>query len=507
MLPRFFLTCFLVLGISTLGVRGFYPPDFSKQLFSMDGTLVTEEEEKELVGLLVSILETSKADKEIGLAEKKAVALAMQIDPVSRKARETLAKLKDGDLPGEVGEDAVKRIDIAKGILEKALALDQPAASPDELALAAYLIDVALEVEPSLKAARLPELAEVVQRAGISGWNGVIKGSGDADALMAQAQGSSVPRDEAQPVAETGRAEEDPEEALAQLGFVIAKSRFNALSVRSKEARGERQVETSVATLMARVEMSPADEQTPELRSDDFSSNNAARGLDAKRLMQVIRDVEPEWPLRGDVVVDVIDGNLKQPTRPSELPLALAALSLRSGNSLASNVLAIGAVTDDGNLMPLQLFAEMLTSSSERLAPYYLIVPGSAESDLVDFALAGRLDLLLKHQVFLASSVTEAARLATAKPPETFQRALLEFGQIQDAFDDENSVELEALQEEATVDRLRNIVSISPNHATAAVLLRALEEKLPARFSQSGTMRMLFEHLQAWKAVPDSISR
>ncbi|MEM9480051.1 MAG: hypothetical protein AAGA58_10400, partial [Verrucomicrobiota bacterium] len=37
--------------------------------------------------------------------------------------------------------------------------------------------------------------------------------------------------------------------------------------------------------------------------------------------------------------------------------------------------------------------------------------------------------------------------------------------------------------------------------------LRALEEKLPARFSQSGTMRMLFEHLQAWKAVPDSISR
>ncbi|MEM0897996.1 MAG: hypothetical protein AAGJ79_14055, partial [Verrucomicrobiota bacterium] len=98
----------------------------------------------------------------------------------------------------------------------------------------------------------------------------------------------------------------------------------------------------------------------------------------------------------------------------------------------------------------------------------------------------------------------EAARLATASPAESFQRALLEFGQIQDVLGP--GATLASLRAEGTVERLRNIVAQSPNHATAAVLLRAAEGKLPARFSGRGTLRILNSHLRAWKEVIDSIS-
>ncbi|MEM0896730.1 MAG: hypothetical protein AAGJ79_07565, partial [Verrucomicrobiota bacterium] len=397
-----YFTIFLLLGFPLQVVLGFTPPDFSKQLFSMDGVLLSKEEEEEIVGLLVSVADSSSGDEEDGLAGEKAIALALLVDPVNRAARQTLGKMKAGER--SVDEDGPTKspgMEVAKKVLEWSRRLDRPTASKDELVLATFLTDVALESAPNLQASGLVDLAEVASRAGVAGWRGVLRGSGDPDALIAMARRTSVPDNGAKPVVAAGATKRANKDAAADLGFALAKSRVNVLSAEAAPAKGDLPVSVSVARVIARVEVAAEDKKMPELSTEEFSASSGSRGFDSKRLMRVIREMDAGWPARGDVILEVLDADFGLPARASELAIALAMNSLREGTKVGAKVLAIGGVDGDGSLAAFPLFPEMMKVASEQIAPYFLVVPASVEPDLVDFALAGEFDILLEHQVFL----------------------------------------------------------------------------------------------------------
>ena len=115
----------------------------------------------------------------------------------------------------------------------------------------------------------------------------------------------------------------------------------------------------------------------------------------------------------------------------------------------------------------------------------------------------GRIDLLLRHQTFIAGSVSEAERLVSSSPDESLQRVKLEFGQIQDAMDGEVSVE--DLKEAKVFERLQRVVTLAPNHASAAILLRTAEGNLPDTFSSRGALRVLGQVIRSWGEVTSVI--
>ena len=475
-------------------------PDFSKKLFAVESTLLTRENRGELADLLAGLaFHPSYIEVPTPLREK-AIALALNIDPVHREARRAHKDLLDekGPTPFEEGS-AMTVSEIAAALVKAAQELGSGDLSKDEAILRAYLLAVAMEADPEGIENGRALFREAVRAAGISGWKEAVTiREGEENLFPSLDEPAPSPGNPA-PGEDGGIAAE-----IRALGFALAESNAHALSIRRSGKRGDRSSVTKFSPLHATVELRDALDRGPQLRLGEVVFGANGRGFRPQSVMALVRARHPTWPARADVVVDFENRDFGLPGRLAELPVALAVDALMSGDEPASNVIAMGALERDGTLGPSANYADVLSSIPSAADAFFLVIPKDAERDLVDFALEGKLDFLVEKQVFLAGSLKEAALLASADPGKNLQRARLEFGQVQDALED--GVDVEALKSESVQSRLQNVIALAPGHASADILLRVADQNLPERLSFRGSLRVMGEILRPWKRVGEHVS-
>ena len=471
----------------------YMPPDFSKRLLKVESTLLTREDGDAIAAQLAALASNPSLEEVSYSLREKALALAFTLDPVHRETRRTHSALSAGKtLP----ESVVTVPEIARSLAEAAESLAHEDESTDESRLRAYLLAIAIEADPEGQEESRKAFAEAAGKAGVTGWQKIVKLRPGAEPFLPE--DVVVVPNVGNPSSDPGPGVDSVDD-IQKLGFARSSASSHALTTRRIGPKGDRTTVTKFSKVTASVDLMDSAEREPRLRLSGFVLGGNTRGFRSLSLMQMLRTRHRDWPPRADVEVDFEQRDFGIPGRSCELAVALAADALKSGDEPASNVIPLGSVEKDGDLTASTDYGQLISTIPEESSNFVLVAPLAVESDLVDFAVEGNFELLARYQFFLAGSVDEAARIASGTPGENVLRAMLEFGQIQDALPE--GFGLSQLREEKVYTRLQRVVALSPNHASAAVLLRAAEKNLPPSLSLRGSLRVLGDVMEPWQPV------
>jgi len=203
-------------------------------------------------------------------------------------------------------------------------------------------------------------------------------------------------------------------------------------------------------------------------------------GHDLGRAFRRFDDLNTYWseryqnlPVGHTLMVRISDYSRDNGTSAA-LAVGVAAEVMLRNAELDPNTAFVGAMDDDGTLRPHSQIEGILRGRMKDY-PETLIVPRGMEDAVVPYAEAGRIDALLNMQVLSADNLWEAIELAGPNRPDNVVKAMQLFADIQGL----RMTPIELITNAHVQNRLRDIVTLCPNHVSAQVLLRA-GQRLPS---------------------------
>ncbi len=138
----------MLLSFATAGLS-YDPPNFGVKVFSSDGLFLEENEEDTLMAALTAVAcnfkESRLVDSDL---REKAIAIALQLNPLHSGARKAHEALMSGDFPDQTGMfDSATTV--ANQLWNSGTKLLEGNPEPEEAKLAPYLLDLALTMHPS----------------------------------------------------------------------------------------------------------------------------------------------------------------------------------------------------------------------------------------------------------------------------------------------------------------------------------------------------------------------
>jgi hypothetical protein len=154
----------LLASLAPGGVRAYDSPDFSAELFAADGILIAEDERSSLLGALAAIASNfpsnTRVDDDL---REKALAVALQLDPLHQASRTAHRELSLGATPKPVpGFDSLASVSEILWSIGTRLA--EPPPDPEERRLAPLLLELSLLTHPEPPDDRLVVFAGIAER-------------------------------------------------------------------------------------------------------------------------------------------------------------------------------------------------------------------------------------------------------------------------------------------------------------------------------------------------------
>lgn len=172
-LSSFFSVFFCLPLVLALPARAFDEPRYDHVSFSADGIFLEAQEEENLLGALVAIASNfsgqSKVDDDL---KEKALAVALNLNPLHYQSRAAYRNLMRGVLPEPTAYFS-SLSSISEMLWNTASRMLKAPAEPEEVKLAALLLDLSLILHPDPPDERIIKLAETTRGKPVP-WNDFI---------------------------------------------------------------------------------------------------------------------------------------------------------------------------------------------------------------------------------------------------------------------------------------------------------------------------------------------
>lgn len=443
-------------------------PNFGIPIFESDQVEVQPADRYAIEQLLIEV--AKDMEMPMGL-RSKAMAYAFAIGGGTTNFRETNFHLAYGvPFPGE--NEPVFADDIAirlKPLLEKVTAADKSA----NQRASAFLEDIGGDIAP----ASFPGQAQLV---GVD-WDRFIPGLTESTSAAGDDPGepletTPLPRSEAK-LCGVFFANIAPEPAAHPLvrrwNFIESAVRTNPISARVGSSTGPASIQvTSI-------------EFPPELRS--------AFG----EMVKMFSLRRTAIPAGNDIFVTMENGYSGADGPTAVLSCALLVDSLANDYDLDPRLAAVGDLNADGSVQPVFFIAERAVAAMRDKKEFnietdvveLLAIPDGNAAALGDLLLNEGLEPLLKTQIFTVKTFDDAVALARAPADrdEKLQSAIDRFAEIQKALDRPNAASF--LRNAEVRTRLKEVVDLAPNHASAKMLLLASLNRHPKKYTLSGSLK------------------
>ncbi len=483
----------LFLGKTAHAQGQYVEPDFEKAIFDMNAVLLDDEERTRTADALAALASNFSANDGVSQQTRQmALAIALRVDPVNGYAWKANDRLREGRKPESVTRFPSPDLAVS-ALLQMAERLDDIDQGKHESALQCYLLDVARRVDSedeTIKAAF--QLA--AGGTSFPGWKGVIPDYHEDEFLFPPDAGTSGASDNG------NSGDTTPLPPGTDLKGDEAAIYFPLLS--ASPLGGVPTAE--LATITSKASTSLREAGQPVRLLFPGSEGTADHPMDRRgaALIAALRNLHSEWPNNGrKIIVRFSSAYERINGRAGELPLALTLDSLFTGDGVSPKVAAVGMVDRDGTVVPVpQLMLRLRFASAEGVER--LIIPAENADDLLDFIVLGKVEPLLKIQVFAVKTLADASSVAAETLDVKLQNAVYKFEELRDvalARDPAGTMRTDAVR-----GHLTEILDAAPNHLSAALLLRYATREVPERMTLQGSARELVSIIGPYRGVVTS---
>lgn len=152
---RSYLSCFTLFIVFVSAVRSYEAPNFDHPVFDRDGIFLEPSDKEELLGALAAIAcnfpAQPKVDDDL---REKAIAIALNLDPLHFNSRQANEALTHGNIPQKTGYfDSLSLV--SETLWSAASLLTDDPIEPEEKKLAGYLMELSLVLHPDPAEKRL----------------------------------------------------------------------------------------------------------------------------------------------------------------------------------------------------------------------------------------------------------------------------------------------------------------------------------------------------------------
>lgn len=184
---------------------------------------------------------------------------------------------------------------------------------------------------------------------------------------------------------------------------------------------------------------------------------------------------------------------------PAEGPSAalLCALMLETmvtGEEIDPKFAAIGDLNADGSVQPIYDIDERLRAAASFSNVTHMCLPAKNMAELADILLLKGVNPLIHTQIFSVETYDDAKILALPpdKRPEELNSAMEKFKELQVALARTNANA--AISNASVFERLREVVDLAPNHASAKMLLLRASNRHPKTLTIGGSLDYIGNH-------------
>ena len=434
------VSLFLIMGVMSV-VAEFVPPAVGPVPFRRDRLpldIDTINGLAQQVALLASSAESSAAGRR-SVAQMAALALAL--NPDCKEAHDLLDSMKGDSVPNATPPQRLKRM---KNHAWQVMSwLSMPAAGDDGQALAACLGDVLVAADPRHPKAK--------SRKGL-GETGAWK------SWVADVAAFRTIRPEPEVMSDV--PEKDPEPKVPEMK--LTPKEFS-LAAPLRVSGGTPELDSVMAFTKLDLSVSAPDGAGGFIHPNSASIPTAAI---YKRLMAVMKERHPTLP--ENLKIHVAQAPSMSPKQGLALtaPLALLLDAAITGEKPTATALAV--VGDGGKLELPPLFWQSIRAISADASGQRLIVPAKAEEFLKGLIIMGEAEFFLDNEIMFASTAQEMCDLAAGWPRAEIAAGYAKFEEIQTVGKTKTLGSFVA--HPSTQQRLKDLLSAMPNHASARML-------------------------------------
>ncbi|MFD2257678.1 S16 family serine protease [Luteolibacter algae] len=165
---------------------------------------------------------------------------------------------------------------------------------------------------------------------------------------------------------------------------------------------------------------------------------------------------------------------------------ALLVDSMIVGNELADDFAVTGDMNADGHVQPVGGVPAKI-SGAQRKGCKIVAVPSSNESAVSDAYIVDGLAALKKIQIFSIADFEEARAISSKERDENLAKAISEFSKIQEVLARDEKF----ISNSKVIEKLREVVTISPNHLSAKYLLLHAVGQAPRSLTLAGSIEAI----------------
>ncbi len=434
---------FLALGGSPLRAQlstVYEEPDLTTPVFAVDRLGLEPQARSALATVLAAGVTYFNAT-----LDAKIIGVALRLDPQNRAAREAADCRQRGELP-EARPGAPKPCPAATVLayLTGQSAGLRAKGGPDNLALAAYLSDIAADLDPHNPAARY-EKATCASLQFVPAWT-FLRGKEAAPA--------------------------------ERLPLLKKQSKIHGLGV-SELPGGERT--GAVLEMIVTAEEAHSREEVGVVLSQPVGESMHAGLAEAQRAVKLRH---PSFGAGQRLVVSFGDIHGGKDGPSGDAAFTLLLFSLYDPLKLAADCAITGDITVDGRVravgaVPSKIHAALAGGCR------IVAVPKENASAVADVPFLYGANTLWKLQVFTVDTLDDALAVMREDRPADLQRAIDLFAAVQRRVGPETPY-LSAAHADI-VPSLREILRLAPGHASAAAMLKLLEGRMPSTLSLSAS--------------------
>lgn len=417
------------------------------------------------------------------------LALALACEPSNRDARELVRALENENFIPRRHSDLGNALAHGAAIVAW---LDQEAAGPDAIKLAAYLKDVVSRV--GKKEPRYREL-------GITGmlgdWNNLVpslnsyldEDSPDPD-LKDDNPGSNFPT--------------EPNNGDFQLAHDKAEITIPMWYPAIKPINGQRWI-LKPGRMFVRAEYDEEAKHEPFRMQVGGNFFNEQMTNFSRAMTTALHEAMGELPggLRVDISSEALEEALRsgQPQSISAAAIVLAGSIVR-GKIPDSETIVLGKVNTEGHYLPSSEMWQQLKAFSGGKGQR-LVVPAKSKPYFDAMLTMDRISYFLEYEVVMASNIDELLNAACSQPEGAIGEAVSKFAEIQKVAPD-NNVRSFVVNSHVR-KRLEDVVKASPQHLSGALLLMQANAARPFNITREvfcAEMKAILQPLGQVKAIP-----
>jgi hypothetical protein len=474
-----FLSLFLFLsGVPAQAATAYRPPDLEKEIFDTKKIKLEKFDRTDAVGGLVAVArdfdDEDKVDYEL---RAHALAIAHRLDKDNDRVKTVLNQLKD---KGKTIDEPATKTRIVSRLMRGLKGLDKAKSNEDNKKCAAYIIDIALRLDPdgdSVK--KLEDQQETLAEAGFKAdWK---------DMLGKSIRHSRNPWEEEEEVFEKKEVTMPGGTATK---FARAQGRINGLVVRQLPG-GNLAGSASTVNATALKEAGQKDLL--------FTFNQDVGPMMGGCLEEVIKflrvryaDSEDKIPTGFKIELGFQDKYVPKDGPSAAALFTLVLDSLFTGEELDEGFACTGDITADGQVQKIGGTAAKIRGATKRGCKI-VGIPVDNGKEVGDVLLLDGIQQLLDIQIFTMKDFDEAYAIsrADASKSEEVKTTLATFDEVVKVMKEKKDGAEELLKNAEVQKRLQGVLDQMPNHLSAKLLLQHGKGESPKTLTVSGTLSQI----------------